>query len=150
MLLMVSMVSAFGTPQLKYNDVIDAVKNQIKTQDQTENLTQMQIQIRENVQAQVKDFTGLANARLRVNNTNAIIHIEQNIEKIQAKEKLRLEKIENLEIVELEGEIVAVGEEQVKFLGMFNVKRQVSYHISDEGQLNRSQRSFDFMYKFEK
>ena len=92
---------------------------------------------------------GLTNATIRVGSQERIRQLEQVMEKIQTKTKERLNILENLEVVDDNGAVIASGVVDGKFLGLFKVKKNVRYNIDEEGNVKYMKEWFDGFFKFE-
>jgi len=95
-------------------------------------------------QAKVK---GLENALLRVKNENAIKQLERNLEKIQEKEKSKLNMVELVIDEEDDGDVIASGKKEAKFLGIFKLKHQYKYDVDVDGKLTRIKQPFDDLWQ---
>ncbi|MFH1770043.1 MAG: hypothetical protein ABH828_00625 [archaeon] len=94
--------------------------------------------------------TGLENALGNVKNENAKQMLQQNMEKFQEMYQQRLEKMEGLEITEVDEETGAVkmkAKEQVKFLGFIKGTATQKFEMDGEGNMVEKKPWYRFMYK---
>ncbi len=99
---------------------------------------------------QQKLQTGLENALENVKNENAKQQLQQNIEKFQQKYEVKLQKMEGLEITEVNEETGAVklkAKEEVKFLGFIKGKASKTYNMDAEGNIKEKKSWYRFLYK---
>lgn len=89
-------------------------------------------------QAEQHKVVGLQNAQLRVRNEEQKQHLEQVMEKIQTRDRERINQLENLIIEESEtGEVTAEGLGESKFLHIFKMQKMFKYDISEDGEVVR-------------
>lgn len=115
---------------------------------------QVQEQVREQAEMnhtfENSGVIGLEQARLRVQNEEAIQAIESAMERIQEQDKERLNRLENLTFLQGDNEsVVAEARSRARFLGLVNVPREVAFNIDEEGEVERLPRALDFLFRYE-
>jgi len=93
---------------------------------------------------------GLENAQLRVRTEEQKQHLNQVMEKIQEKQRIKLNKLSNLEFEEKEDEVIIKGKKEAKLFGLFRVQKTHRYTISEEGEIKYQKRFFDFFWKIDR
>ncbi|MBR9691472.1 hypothetical protein GOV06_01675 [Candidatus Woesearchaeota archaeon] len=104
-------------------------------------------QIRE--QNREKLQTGLQNALGRVKNENARQRLQQNIERFQERYQARLQRMEDLEVEEVDEETGAVrvkAKEQVKFFGFIKGRATKRFEMDNKGNINERAPWYRFLY----
>lgn len=120
---------------------------QTQAQEQQQNLGEGQ-QIRARNQEMLE--TGLQNALGRVTNENARQRLQQNIDKFQQKYQERMQRMENVEIGQIDEETGAVqvkAKERVKYFGFINGKATKKFNIDNNGNIEEKAPWYRFMYK---
>jgi len=93
--------------------------------------------------------TGLQNALSRVTNENARQRLQQNIEKFQQKYQERMQRMEGVEIEDVDNETGAVqvrAREEVRFLGFIKGKATKRFEIDNQGNINEKHPWYRFLY----
>ena len=102
------------------------------------------------VKAKKKDkIKGLENALTKVTNENAIQRLEQNLIKFQEHLQARFERMENVEVEEVNEETGAVtikAQEPVKFLGFINGKATKRFELDNNGNVTEKHPWYSFLY----
>ena len=107
-----------------------------------------EIQNRQETRLEIQSkVTGLENAILRVRNEETKQHLQQVMEKIQTQQRERLNRLEDLEIIEEEDEITAIGKKEAKLFGLFKLKHMYRYEIQENGNVIRQKRMFDWLWR---
>lgn len=98
------------------------------------------------------NVTGLENAMIRVQNQETVEKLEAVMEKIQEKNRERLQKMENLQFrVDSRGDVIAEGKKEAKLFGLFKVKHRYECRITESGETERSWKFSDMFFSdFEK
>lgn len=92
---------------------------------------------------------GLENALTNVKNENARLRLEQNLEKFQAKVQERLQRMENVEVEEVNeetGVMKVKAHEEVKFLGFIKGKATKRFEIDNNGNITEKHPWYKFLY----
>ena len=91
---------------------------------------------------------GLGTAILRVRNETQREHLEQVMNRIQLRDKERLNQLDDLTFEEQEdGSLQAEGSDDAKFLGLIKAKYTYKYEIKESsGKLTRLKKWYDFMF----
>lgn len=93
---------------------------------------------------------GLENAMLRIQNQEVEEHLNLILKKIEEKEK---GVINNLEKPVIEGKedgtIEVTGKKIAKLLGIFNIRKKHTYHISNTGEVKLIKEGWDKLWKME-
>ena len=92
---------------------------------------------------------GLAVALTKVQNENARQRLQANINKFQENYQQRLQKMEDVEIEEVDEETGAVkmkAKEPVKYLGFINGKATKRFNINAEGKIEEKTPWYKFLY----
>ena len=134
----------------------------LETQEQQENKGEEQ-QLREQqqvqegeptaepimAQKQEREYKGLENALTNVKNERAKEVLQRNIERFQEKMQRRLQKMENLEVEEVDEETGAVklkAEEPVKWFGIIKGKATKRFEVDHNGKVNERAPWYSFLY----
>ena len=89
-------------------------------------------------QADQHKIMGLENAQLRVRNEEQKQHLEMVMEKIQTRDRERINQLQDVIISESdEGLITAEGIGESKFLHIFKMKKAFKYDIAEDGIVER-------------
>ncbi len=94
---------------------------------------------------------GLANAMQNVRNENARAALQRNMQRFQEKYHERLNKMEDLEVDEVDeetGDIALKGKEPVRWFGFIKGKASKRFEISN-GKVNEKAPWYDFLYSEE-
>lgn len=89
---------------------------------------------------------GLDNVVLRVQSEEQKQHIESIANKIQSKWQLRFNRLEQLKFSEQEGNVIAEGKTETKFLGIFKTQRTLRYNVSGDGEVMQQAKWYDQLY----
>jgi hypothetical protein len=96
---------------------------------------------------------GLENALTKVKNENARMRLQENIEKFQLKYQERLQKMEGVEVEDVDEETGAVevkAKEPVKYLGFIKGKATKRFNINAEGKIEEKAPWYRFLYADQK
>jgi len=94
--------------------------------------------------------TGLQNALTRVTNENARQRLQQNIERFQLNYQERMQRMEGLEIEDVDNETGAAtirAREEVRFLGFIKGKATKRFEMDDKGNINERAPWYRFLYR---
>ena len=84
------------------------------------------------------DVVGLEQVQLRVRNEEQKQQMEQVMEKIQTRDRERINQLNDVVIEEsIEGKIIVEGLGESKFLHIFKMQKMFKYEISEEGEVER-------------
>jgi len=92
---------------------------------------------------------GLSVALTKVKNENARQKLQQNLQRFQENYQQRLQKMENVEVEEVDEETGAVkvkAKEQVKYFGFIKGKATKRFNINAEGQIEEKAPWYKFLY----
>ena len=92
---------------------------------------------------------GLSVALTRVKNENARQRLQQNMEKFQEKYQERLQRMEDVEIEEVDNETGAVtvkAREEVRFLGFIKGKATKRFEMDNQGNINERAPWYSLFY----
>jgi hypothetical protein len=123
----------------------DGEPQMIMAQEQTQDGEGEQVQARNKEMLQ----TGLENALSRVKNENAKQRLQQNIEKFQQKYQERMQRMEDVEVGEVDEETGAVqvrAKEQVKYFGFIKGRATKRFNINAQGAIEEKAPWYRFMY----
>ncbi|MBW2977560.1 hypothetical protein KY331_01825 [Candidatus Woesearchaeota archaeon] len=101
-------------------------------------------------QTREKLETGLQNALTRVTNENARQRLQQNIEKFMQKYQERMQRMEGVEVEDVDNETGAVtvrAREEVRFLGFIKGKATKRFEIDGKGNINERAPWYRFLYR---
>lgn len=94
------------------------------------------------------EFEGFKESWINEPTQDRVRLVEQTMSRIRSQDQQRLMNFTNLEFKEnLNGNLIMEGEVKTKFMGMFNVRRRFSYQVTEEGNLVRQNRFWDFLFK---
>ncbi|MFC2134632.1 hypothetical protein ACFLTH_08460 [Bacteroidota bacterium] len=108
------------------------------------------VQTKEKLKEMYQVHQGLENAMNQVQNENAKQMLEQNMEKFQEKFQVRLQKMEQVEVKEMNeetGEMKIKAKEKVKFLGFINGKASKQFEVGADGEVTEKKPWYRFLYK---
>jgi hypothetical protein len=109
----------------------------------------VQEQTQEGEQARLRIQTGLANALTKVTNENARARIQANLDRWMEKYQERLQKLEDVEVDEVDEETGAVevkAKEQVKYFGFIKGRATKRFNINAQGKIEEKAPWYRFMY----
>jgi len=92
---------------------------------------------------------GLENALTKVTNENARQRLQNNIEKFQEQYQERLQRMEGIEVEEVDNETGAVqvrAREEVRFLGFIKGKATKRFQIDNQGNITEKHPWYGFLY----
>ena len=101
------------------------------------------------------NLTGFDKVMIHARNQTRLQHIESVMQKIQNKSRDRLSNLEDLEISEecekenIECSIIAKGKSNAKFMWVFNMKRSLSYKVTNIGEIEPQKKWSDIFWKIE-
>jgi len=93
---------------------------------------------------------GLSVALTKVKNENAKQMIQQNLERFQENYQQRLQKMEGVEVEEVDeetGEVKVKAKEPVKYFGLINGKATKRFSINVEGKIEEKAPWYKFLYR---
>jgi hypothetical protein len=120
---------------------------QVQTTAQEGEANQTQEQAREKNKEMIQQ--GLTNALTRVKNENARQRIQQNIEKFMQKYMERMQRMEGVEIEDVDNETGAVtlrAKEEVRFFGFIKGKATKRFEMDDKGNINERAPWYSLFY----
>lgn len=123
----------------------EQIQEETKTQEkgQTQEKTQQRVRNEEMIQR------GLTNALTRVRNENAREMITRNLNRFQERFQERLERMENVEVTEVDeetGEVEVEADTPVKYFGFIKGKARHRFEINNEGVINEKKPWYSFIY----
>jgi hypothetical protein len=94
---------------------------------------------------------GLENAMIRVGQDETKAHLESILERTRTMKQSHFEKLESLNNLIVEknsmGQVIAKGEGEAKFLGLFRSRYQYMYQIDEAtGEMTRQRHWYDFAF----
>ncbi len=113
-------------------DIVPVIAN-----DEEQEMAMEKAQRREEAKAKLK--IGLENALTKVVNENARMKLQENLVKFEAKMQAKLERLEEVEIEEVDeetGEMKIKAKEPVKFFGFIKGKATKRFEIAENGTIN--------------
>jgi len=116
--------------------------------EQEREMAQTGEQIREQNRQRLQ--TGLENALTRVTNENARQRLQQNMERFQERYQERMQRMEGLEVEEVDEETGAVrlrAREEVRFLGFIKGKATKRFNIDNQGNIEEKHPWYRFLYR---
>ena len=90
---------------------------------------------------------GLENAILNVQNETQKQHLQEVLDKIQAKRITQLRKLYHIHVEKKGNETILEGTGDAKLFGFLKVKKQYRYHITEEWALEQIPRWYHFFFK---
>lgn len=108
------------------------------------------VQNRVETKLMTHNVVGLDNAMLRAENSTASKALEQVMEKIQTRNRERLNRLTDMIIEKNDkNEIVASGNTYERFLGLLKIQRRLEFRISEDGNIERVSRWTDRFFVLE-
>ena len=96
--------------------------------------------------------TGLENALTKVKNENARAMLQRNLERWMEKYQTRMQRMENLQIEEVDeetGEATLTAQEPVKYFGFIKGKATKRFEMDKNGKINERAPWYQFLYSEE-
>lgn len=142
-------------------------ENAVQTEEQQQNMgEEQQLQERQQVMAEEnseegaepklimaqekkREFKGLENALTNVKNEKAREVLQRNLERFEEKVQERLQRMENIEVEEVDEETGALklkAEEPVRWFGLIKGKATKRFEIDSEGKVNERAPWYSFLY----
>ena len=125
----------------------DVAPQQIRAEEQAEAGNGLGEQIRARNRERLE--TGLQNALSRVKNENARQRLQANLEKFQLRYQERMQRMEDVEVEEVDDETGAVtvrAKEQVRFFGFIKGRATKRFNINAQGAIEEKAPWYRFMY----
>ena len=88
------------------------------------------------------ETVGLTRAQIHVDNEIAATRIRLALE-----QRTELENLDNIQIATVDDTAIIKGETKARFLGLFNVDREVTFIVEDD-EIVRVRGNFDWFYRF--
>ena len=118
----------------------------------TRNMTaeQMRVMIQEREEFRESYAVGLERASIVVDNEVAAQKIDEIMNRIQERNRLMLQNMEEIKLSEIEDEekVIVQAKTEAKFLGFINTNREVIFIVDEEGNFERKSRPFDIFFRY--